>query len=155
MDEQPVELGSSVFVPHRLDLGAEAERWHQVFLDYKIIPPIDQLTRSVYVATESELDATILERPLASPIGYGFMFAALIRVGFPLQAARTHTRCDGAGRVRVHPGRREDRQREVPARHDAASGLRDSPGGAERDPTLGSDATTHVIGHAALLSTLR
>jgi hypothetical protein len=92
--DEPVELaeGQRIFVPHRLDLGATADRWHQTFLDYRIISPIDQLTRAVHTLTEGEKSSVSLERVLPIPMPYGLMYPALVRAGFPLQGWQGNVR---------------------------------------------------------------
>jgi hypothetical protein len=81
-DAVDVPTGARVVVPHRLELGEAAERWSHVLVDYRVVPPLDQLTRAVYLLAPAEADAVTIERKLSAPFAYNLLDQALWRAGF-------------------------------------------------------------------------
>nr|BFE61807.1 hypothetical protein GCM10020063_063330 [Dactylosporangium thailandense] len=54
--------GAVIGVAHPLDLGADLAAWGEVFADYEILQPFEQLSRDTQALTEEERQATQLRR---------------------------------------------------------------------------------------------
>lgn len=54
--------GAAIGVAHPVDLGDDVGRWSEIFADYEILQPFDQLGRPVFRLTEQEAAATDLRR---------------------------------------------------------------------------------------------
>ena len=59
--------GARVGVAHPVDLGVDLARWSEVFSDYEILQPFEQLGRAPLILTAEELAGKCLVRPSISP----------------------------------------------------------------------------------------
>ncbi|NUP51208.1 MAG: DUF4132 domain-containing protein, partial [Catenulispora sp.] len=64
VDDDPLTLAAdaAIGVAHPVDLGADLTRWSEVFADYEILQPFDQLGRPVFRLTAEEAAAAELRR---------------------------------------------------------------------------------------------
>ncbi|MFL6114807.1 MAG: DUF4132 domain-containing protein, partial [Catenulispora sp.] len=72
---------AAVAIAHPLDLGDSAPAWSDVFADYELLQPFQQLGRSVFELSDAERPATILTRFSGCPAS-PFRIAALERRGW-------------------------------------------------------------------------
>ncbi|GAA3456455.1 DUF4132 domain-containing protein [Dactylosporangium matsuzakiense] len=63
-DDEPTAIpdGALIGVAHPLQLGADLAAWGEVFADYEILQPFEQLSRAAQALTEAERTATQLTR---------------------------------------------------------------------------------------------
>ncbi|ACU69535.1 WGR domain-containing protein [Catenulispora acidiphila DSM 44928] len=74
--------GASIGVAHPVDLGLAVTRWSEVFSDYEILQPFDQLGRPPLALTAEELSGTCLVRPyITQKVPGGVRTAGEIRFG--------------------------------------------------------------------------
>lgn len=73
--------GAVVAIAHPLDLGDSAPAWSDVFADYELLQPFQQLGRPVFELSDAERTATVLTRFAGRPAS-PFRIAALERRGW-------------------------------------------------------------------------
>jgi hypothetical protein len=77
-EDRPVELRDPVELPHPVDLGPEVlARWAQVFADYELVQPVEQLARAVHRAERADLGS--IARLTGSELPRAHLFALQAR----------------------------------------------------------------------------
>lgn len=64
VEDERLELPDDALIgiAHPVHLGAELERWREVFADYELLQPFEQLERAVYQLTPAEATSKVLPR---------------------------------------------------------------------------------------------